>query len=852
MKIQSNPLFYFLLMSFFFFLFSYSPFAQQSVKLHGKIYDDQTGDSLVGANILLEELDKGLSSDTNGEFSFENVESGKYTISVSYVGYKLKKISILVSADRDMFVPINLIPEILEGQTIIVTSTRAVEGESPVAFSNISKQQLEETYTASDIPMLLNEVPGVYSYSLTGDNLGYSFLKIRGFDQRRIGVMINDIPLNDPEDQEVYWVDLPDMAESTQDIQIQRGVGGSIYGTSTFGGSVNIKTSNYSAEKSAILTFGGGSFNTRKAIAEFNSGIIKNTYAFSGRFSKITSNGYRRHSSSELQSFFLGFERYDKDFTTKLNIISGEEITHPDWDGIPESILKTDRRYKLESYENAVDNFTQSQYQLINDWAISHRMNFSNTFYYIRGEGYYENLKEGKKLTEFGMRAFETSDPGFFGSDSLAYYETDNDTLVLSNNKYVLKRTDLVRQKWVEKNQYGWITRVSYDAGNGMATFGSSVYLFDSNHYGKVLWAKHLPSQYSPDRKYYHYNGDKLSVSLYFNYIYDVFENAKLMTNILYENKSYKFKQLPTALFNKEELNRFNVEYNFFSPRLGLNYTLSPNFSVYGNLSFAQREPADNELWDDFTGPDDYGVDPLFERRELKITNGDTSYTEWSGPMIEPETVLDYEAGINYRSEKKTASLNLYYMDFRNEIVPLGSIHNDGYPVKGNAEQTVHMGAEFSIKYKPAEFLSLSGNFSYSHNFFENFIQREIIDWDTYDYTNKDLSGNSIAGFPKFLGNFRVSTYWKNLSASVLFRYVGKQYLDNTEDENRIVDSHNLSDLSLSYRLKEFLYFPELRFILKVNNLFDVQHETAGYYYYENYYYPGAERNIYFGITFNL
>ncbi|MCP4367900.1 MAG: TonB-dependent receptor plug domain-containing protein, partial [Deltaproteobacteria bacterium] len=174
-------------------------------------------------------------------------------------------------------------------------------------------------YTASDIPMLLSEVPGVYSYSLTGDNLGYSFLKIRGFDQRRIGVMINDIPLNDPEDQEVYWVDLPDMTESIQDIQIQRGVGSSVYGTSTFGGSVNIKTTNFNSEKSAKLTFGGGSYNTRKAAAEYNSGMIKNTYAFYGRFSKITSDGYRRYSASELQSYFLGFERYDKDMITRVN-----------------------------------------------------------------------------------------------------------------------------------------------------------------------------------------------------------------------------------------------------------------------------------------------------------------------------------------------------------------------------------------------------------------------------------------------------------------------------------------------------------------------------------------------------
>ncbi len=802
---------------------------------------------------MLEELDLGISSDGDGDFFFENIKAGKYTLSISYVGYKIKKISILVSGDRDMFIPVNLIPEIIEGQTIIVTGTRAIEGESPVAFSNVTQKQLDETYTASDIPMLLSEVPGVYSYSLTGDNLGYSFLKIRGFDQRRIGVMINDIPLNDPEDQEVYWVDLPDMTESIQDIQIQRGVGSSVYGTSTFGGSVNIKTTNFNAEKSAKLTFGGGSYNTRKAMAEYNSGMIKNTYAFYGRFSKITSDGYRRYSASELQSYFLGFERYDKDMVTRVNIINGEEVTHPDWDAIPESILKIDRRYKSETYENAVDNFSQSHYQLMNEWAINKNMMLTNNIYYIRGEGYYENLKEQAGFMEFGMNEFETMNPGLFGGDSLDYYrytifynytKDALDTILVKtqDDKYIVQNTDLVRQKWVKKNQYGWITKFTYTDGNSISTLGTSVYLFDSNHYGKVLWAKHMPAQYSADRKYYNYNGDKLAFSVYMNYVYDVFDNAKLMTNFLYENKTYKFKQLPTALFEKSELNRFTVDYSFFSPRLGLNYTLSPKISVYGNISFAQRDPADNELWDDFTGPDDFGEDPLFKNSELVISGGDTLYTKWTDSMVDRETVLDYEVGLNYRSEKSAVSLNLYYMDFRNEIVPLGTLSNDGYAVKGNAEQTVHTGAEVSLEYKPVEYIQLSGNYSYSKNYFKKFIQS----------TGEDLSGNSIAGFPQSMANLRVTGVQNGLTASLLFRFVGKQYLDNTQDENRIIESYNTTDLMLSYRLLNILYFPELRIIAKVNNLFDVEYETAGSHWEVNYYFPGAKRNYYFGLTFNL
>ena len=209
--------------------------------------------------------------------------------------------------------------------------------------------------------MMLDEQAGVYSYSLTGDNLGYSFLKIRGFDQTRVGVMINEIPLNDPEDQQVYWVDHPDLAESVEDIQIQRGVGSSIYGTSTFGGSININTKNYSSKRTTKVTFGGGSFNTRKVLAEYKSGLILNSYGFYGRFSRITSDGYRKYSSSDLLAYFLGLERYDRNMVTRLNIFDGHERTHPDWDGVSEDTLKKDRRYKKETYENAVDDFTQPQ-----------------------------------------------------------------------------------------------------------------------------------------------------------------------------------------------------------------------------------------------------------------------------------------------------------------------------------------------------------------------------------------------------------------------------------------------------------------------------------------------------------
>jgi len=405
-------------------------------------------------------------------------------------------------------------------------------------------------------------------------------------------------------------------------------------------------------------------------MVEYKSGMIDNTYAFYGRFSKILSDGFRRHSESDLWAYFFGIERYDKNMVTRINIFGGREITHPDWNGIDEFTLKTDRRYKYETYSNAVDNFFQPHYQLINEWSLSDDLQLSNSFYYVRGEGYYENLKTGSKLRDFGMDDFFTSDPGLFGSDSLVYYETEFDTtlgqdvLVTTNGRYKIMRTDLVRQKWVKKNQYGWIGKLDYHGEDGVMTLGASAYLFDSRHFGKVLWAKNIPAIYDAERKYYNYRGDRIAASVYLNYLYDYSSDIKLFSNLLYEFKTVDFKQNPSALYSGDELNRYSVDYNFLSPRLGINYSINQNTSIYANISFAQRDPSDSDLFDIFTGPDDLGADPLFENADTVRSGGQVQYINWSDPVVKPEQVIDYEIGFNYFNSFFNSKINFCLLFF--------------------------------------------------------------------------------------------------------------------------------------------------------------------------------------------
>ncbi len=818
----------------------------QPIDIKGYVIDADTKTPLSGANIYVPGTSIGAISDELGMFILTFPNDGTYVIHANYMGYAPGKTHFQVREnDRGSIIRFNLVPFILKGQTIIVTETRAKQGETPVTFSNLERDDIENIHDYSDIPMLLNELPNVYSYSLSGDPLGYSFIKIRGFDQKRIGVMINDIPLNDPEDHQVYWVNMPDFAESVNDIQVQRGVGTSVYGTSTFGGSININTDAFGRKRKISAKFGFGSYNTRKFSAEFNSNLIDDTYSFYARFSKITSDGFRNNSASDLWAYYLSAAKYSENMITRINLYGGPEVTHPDWYGIPEDILKTNRLYKSTSYENEIDNFNQPHYELINEWKILPRLEWKNTLYYIRGKGYYEGLKTAKKLRDFGMENFNTPDPNLYGNDSLTYYLSDNDTLVRENGNYTVKRTDLVRQKWVEKNQYGWISRAKFDLYDGEMMLGFSAYGFDSDHYGLVTWGKNIPNKYEPPQYYYGYNGNRKYISTYFNYLYDYTKNIVLMTNILYEHKIQDFSQRPVALYEGDLVNAYSLTYDFISPRMGMMYKINSNLNAYVNASYAEREPSDDDLYDTWQGPDDLGVPPLFAKSDTVWQGNKVVKVNWSEPYVKPEELIDFEFGANYTTPRLAMSLTYYYMKFRNEIVPLGGLDKDGNPIKGNAEESIHSGIELSAKAQLHSYLSINGNLSYSQNYFNVF---KLKNWDG---SENDLSGNTIAGFPGIIANLKLSSYISTLYNALSLQYIGKQYLDNTQNESRVIDTYFLLNYNISYTVKPMIGLPSFRLMLKINNLLDANYETAGYYdswYNTAYFWPGAGRNFYASI----
>ena len=349
-------------------LLFYSTLTYAAVNIQGVVTDKSDSKPLIGANVMIMDSQIGVSTNSKGEFILTNVSPGQYILAINHIGYKIEKRKV-ITGFQNLNINIELAPTMIKGQEVIVTANRAVNRESPVAFTDISRKEIDSKYYAQEIPLLLQDVPGVYAYTYTGSGLGYSEIKIRGFDATRVGVSINDVPLNDPEDHVTYFYDLPDVSANVHDIQVQRGAGMPLYGTGAVAGSVNLTTSAAGQDRYIGYNTVLGSYNTEKHSFSLGSGLINNTYSFYGRFSKVKTDGYRDNSWVDSWSYYFSASHYDHNLTTTINLFGGPMRAHFAWEGITREELATNRTLNYDDYPQAADNFNQPHYQLINEWT---------------------------------------------------------------------------------------------------------------------------------------------------------------------------------------------------------------------------------------------------------------------------------------------------------------------------------------------------------------------------------------------------------------------------------------------------------------------------------------------------
>lgn len=719
---------------------------------------------------------------------------------------------------------------------VLVTGTTAKERETPITFTTISKGLIQQRYSMQDVPVLLSEQPSMISYSDGGNGIGYNFIFLRGFDQRRLSVMINGVPQNDPEDHNVYWIDFPDILASASSVQIQRGAGSAFYGPPAIGGSINIITNPFTAQPYAkfesmfgFQEYGDSSQSLaqtmRKLSVSFNSGLVDEKYMFYGRLGKIQSNGYRIHSAIEMGSYFFGALRFDENMTTRIHLFGGPIRDKLVYTGLPKwtNSDKKLRRMNLSYWEQdgsaytytvlrrpqETENFNQPHYEIINDWKISSNKQLHNTVFFYDSHGWFDY--DGSWADTSTLRIDQAH----------GWNPTQN-----ISNAIIRGGVDLV--------QWGWLPRFEWEHEQGELTIGGEYRYHKGIHWGKIQYAEGLPLNYDPDFRFYEYDGIKHMASLYVTENYKLQPDMTLMANVQFAYNEYQIQ-------NEKFLgNSFSVPYYFINPRLGLNYNIDEEWNAYVSFGYTSREPRLRNL---YAAEDAYfGALPAFEAD----TSGGVTKYNFDKPIAKPEQLINLEIGTGYKTSNLFASSNVYWMEFTNELVKSGQVDIFGNPVYGNAPRTRHIGVEFEGAVRFMNNFLISGNAAFSMN--------EIVEFSTIDSAvggvvyRTSLHGNPIAGFPDLLGNLRLTYEQEELSASLLVKYVGAFYTDNFKNENNKNDAYTVLNFEMLYTLPK-IGDAEISFRGEVRNVLNKLYMQNGE---GDAFFPAAERNYLVGLTVQL
>ena len=676
-------------------------------------------------------------------------------------------------------------------EEVIVSSIR-VDDNIPIAYNNLLKDEISDRNLGQDLPILLNFLPNVVTTSDAGAGIGYTGIRIRGINSQSTNVTINGIPYNDAESNLTYWVDLPDFSSSIENLQVQRGIGTSVNGSGAFGASINILTDNISQDPFFESNNSLGSYNTYKNTFRFSTGLLNDVFEFSGRLSKIDSDGYIDRASSDLKSYFLQVSYKKNNTLIKLLNFGGHEITYHAWNGIDLQTLEENRTYNpsglyldLEGnpqfHENELDNYKQDHFQF--HWTQSMNKNLTSNLglNLTNGKGYYEQYNEN-------------------GSE------------------------DFITRKWLDNQFLVFNYSLNYQGNKNNLIIGSTYSEYDGDHFGETIWAQNSGDIEFTDQFYYG-NGLKKDFSNFIKSVYQISSKLKIYTDLQLRSIDYKSSG---STSNVDQL-LFDKKYSFFNPKAGLNFEMNKENRIYFSLARAFREPTRSDF-------------------ENNIN-------------IQPEELIDYELGWNFTSEKFYFGSNLYYMKYKNQLVLTGSIDDVGTPIRDNSGESYRKGIELESAYVFSDKINISGNMSFSKN--------KNVDYVTnLNGQSVNLGDTEISFSPKLISSVQISyDPSPNFNISLLNKFVGEQYMSNTESDFSKLDSYAVTDLSIRYKCKETFLFSDVVITAMINNIFDKEYVSNGYYYtYDDTwsnpnaittiegsgYYPQATRNFLLGISFKL
>ena len=783
--------------TFFLFLFASTLVNAQSFTLKGKVVD-ANNESLPGATILVKETQQGTSSDFDGVFRI-NLEKGMYTIQVSFIGYKTVSEEISVTQNDEIKFVLVLDSTVLE--EVLVAAVRA-NAAVPVTFSNLSKKEIATRNLGQDIPILLNYMPSVVSSSDAGAGVGYTYMSVRGSNGERINVTVNGIPYNDPESHGTFWVNLSDFASSTENLQLQRGVGTSTNGSGAFGASLNILTDAVSEEAFAEISNSFGSFNTRKHTVKFSTGKINEHIEIAGRLSNIYSDGYVDRAFADLKSYYLQGSYTDENTLIKAVTFGGKEKTYQAWYGLTASELEEDRKQNPYTYDNETDNYEQNHYQLHWNERLNDQWSTNLAVNYTKGAGYFEQSKESKEGDELVAADF---------------------------NNLIVDGSDVIVRRWLDNDFYVVNFNTNYKTDKLNLISGISYSDYSGDHYGEVIWGSDLAADVNIRDRYYFSDAKKTDFSVFAKATFDITEKLIGYADLQGRFVGYQTQGITSDIAPID----VDANFKFFNPKFGFTYKLNNNSSLYTSFAVANREPNRNDF-------------------EIGVTT--------------PETLNDYELGWRFNSENVQLTVNGYFMDYKNQLVLTGALNDVGAPIRATSGSSYRMGTEIDADIRISDKISIRPNATFSANKNRDFFITKDGNTTPQSLGNTDLSfspdviiGNIFTYTP--LKNVQLSLLTKYVSEQFMSNF-SSEVSTNDVLESYFTSDLNVVYRLQSNKIFKSVVFTALVTNLfdaeYVNNgyyyTFDDDYSNPGTVTTVDGagYYPQATRNFLIGATFRF
>jgi iron complex outermembrane receptor protein len=750
------------------------------------VVTNENGEPLIGATVSIENSMQGTTTNLDGSFILRRLNPGSYKVIVAYMGYEKYVIDVNLDASKEL--KIALTPESIMGEEVIVSATRA-SSRMPIAQSNINREEIKRNHIGVDVPYLLELIPSVVATSESGMGLGNTAFRIRGTDMSRINVTVNGVPLNDSESQGVYWVDLPDFASSVDNIQVQRGVGTSTNGAGAFGATVNFQTTTLAPEPFANFEFAGGSFNSMKTTAKVGTGLINSRFSFEGRYSQVKSDGYIDRGSSDHRSFFITGAWHTPRSILRFNLLHGEEHTGITWEGLPQEYLGTNRTYNVagkykdangvtQFYGDEKDNYWQTHYQLSFSQQLGRKFILNTTIHATSGEGYYEQYKQNKKVAEYGF-----------------------DPLVVG-----VTRTDLIRRKWMDNIFYGMTFALNYRKNSLTSVLGGGWNRYDGDHFGRILWTSQNIG-IGKDHEWYRNSGVKTDANVYLKSTWQATNRLSAFIDLQLRGIGYELTGPDDDLYRLDQKH----SWSFFNPKAGLNLKLTSAQELIVSVGVANREPARADL-----------------KEAIK-----------QSPVEYPtsERLVDYELGYNLRSRLLALGMNLFYMDYTDQLVLTGEVNDVGYPLMVNVPESYRAGVELTLNAKPFRWLKWEGALTLSRNKIKDFTEyvdcfNNANDWEPAGQRVTKLGTTNISYSPSVVGSSQLRFEpLRGLGLALVSKYVGRQYFDNSSSSDRMIDAYLVTNLKADYRLA-LKNTKSVYLEAALNNIFNHEYEANAYVYY--------------------